>query len=213
MLYKFLMSIYKEVLLLKRDFGGLVILFVMPLVLIVTITLIQDSTFKTVSDSKIPILLIDNDKDVISNSVKDNLAQSGSFEIITEIDNTNITEEIAKEAVFKGKYQLAIVIPEKLSHDLQLKVNQNVDKITANFGLTEDTIAPQPCFGNLFNRAFASRKTGASSMIILPPMQMRGKRIIQTSLLNRVSMSGEPAIHIMGAGLSGLASAKRFSAW
>ncbi len=143
MLYKFLMSIYKEVLLLKRDFGGLVILFVMPLILIVTITLIQDSTFKTVSDSKIPILLIDNDKDVISNSVKDNLAQSGSFEIITEIDNTNITEEIAKEAVFKGKYQLAIVIPEKLSHDLQLKVNQNVDKITANFGLSEDTIVVQ----------------------------------------------------------------------
>lgn len=143
MLYKFLMSIYKEVLLLKRDFGGLVILFVMPLVLIVTITLIQDSTFKTVSDSKIPILLIDNDKDVISNSVKDNLAQSGSFDIITEIDNEVITEEIAKNAVFKGKYQLAIVIPEKLSHDLQLKVNQNVDKITANFGLTEDTIVVQ----------------------------------------------------------------------
>ena len=137
------MSIYKEVLLLKRDFGGLVILFVMPLVLIVTITLIQDSTFKTVSDSKIPILLIDNDKDVISNSVKDNLAQSGSFDIITEIDNEVITEEIAKNAVFKGKYQLAIVIPEKLSHDLQLKVNQNVDKITANFGLTEDTIVVQ----------------------------------------------------------------------
>ena len=143
MLYKFLMSVYKEILLLKRDFGGLVILFVMPLVLIVTITLIQDSTFKTVSDSKIPILLIDNDKDVISNSVKDNLAQSGSFEIITEIDNKNITEEIAKEAVFKGKFQLAIVIPENLSHDLQLKVNQNVDKITANFGLTEDSIAGQ----------------------------------------------------------------------
>jgi flavin-dependent dehydrogenase len=38
-------------------------------------------------------------------------------------------------------------------------------------------------------------------------MQMRGKRIIQTSLLDRVSMSGKPAIHIMGAGLSGLASA------
>ncbi|WP_264558313.1 ABC transporter permease [Flavobacterium sp. N2270] len=143
MLYKFLMSVYKEVLLLKRDFGGLVILFVMPLVLIVTITLIQDSTFKTVSDSKIPILLIDNDNDVISNSVKDNLAQSGSFDIITQIDNTNITEEIAKNAVFKGKYQLAIIIPENLSSDLQLKVNQNVDKITANFGLTEDTIVPQ----------------------------------------------------------------------
>lgn len=137
------MSVYKEVLLLKRDFGGLVILFVMPLVLIITITLIQDSTFKTVSDSKIPILFIDNDKNVISNSVKNNLAHSGSFDIITQINETNITEEIAKEAVFKGKYQLAIVIPENLSNDLQSKVNQNVDKITSSFGLSEDTIVVQ----------------------------------------------------------------------
>jgi flavin-dependent dehydrogenase len=36
---------------------------------------------------------------------------------------------------------------------------------------------------------------------------MRGKRMIQTSPLNRATMSGEAAIHIMGAGLSGLASA------
>jgi ABC-2 type transport system permease protein len=138
------MSIKKEILLLKRDFGGLVILFVMPLVLIITITLIQDSTFKTVSDNKIPVLFVDNDKDVISQSVKTNLNESGSFEIIENIDNKIITEENAKEAVFKGKFQLAIVIPEKLSHDLQLKVNQNVDKITANFGLSEDTIIANP---------------------------------------------------------------------
>ncbi|RYY29875.1 MAG: ABC transporter permease, partial [Sphingobacteriaceae bacterium] len=44
-MYKLIMSIYKEMLLLKRDPGGLVVLFVMPLVLIITITLIQDSTF------------------------------------------------------------------------------------------------------------------------------------------------------------------------
>jgi ABC-2 type transport system permease protein len=140
MLYKLWMSIYKEILLLKRDFGGLVILFIMPLVLIVTITLIQDSTFKTVSESKIPILLIDEDNNVVSESVKTNLNDSGSFEIITKINNEAITEEVAKEAVFKGKYQLAIVIPENLSRDLQLKVNQNVEKITANFGLGEDSV-------------------------------------------------------------------------
>jgi hypothetical protein len=40
MMYKLWMSVYKEFLLLKRDFGGLIILFVMPLVLIITITLI-----------------------------------------------------------------------------------------------------------------------------------------------------------------------------
>ncbi|MEO8515624.1 MAG: ABC transporter permease [Flavobacterium sp.] len=139
MMYKFFMSVYKEMLLLKRDFGGLVILFVMPLVLIITITLIQDSTFKSVNESRIPILLVDNDKGEISKTVKQNLNESGSFEIVTQIDGNSITESTAKEAVFKGKYQLAIVIPEKLSHDLQLKVNQNVEKIVRNFGLADTT--------------------------------------------------------------------------
>ena len=139
MMYKFLMSVYKEILLLKRDFGGLVILFVMPLVLIITITLIQDSTFKSVTESKIPILLVDNDNGEISKTVKLNLNESGSFEIVTKIDGADITEKTAQEAVYKGKYQLAIIIPEKLSHDLQVKVNQNVNKIVSQFGLEDST--------------------------------------------------------------------------
>ncbi|MDR6966088.1 ABC-2 type transport system permease protein [Flavobacterium arsenatis] len=143
MMYKFLMSVYKEMLLLKRDFGGLVILFVMPLVLIVTITLIQDSTFKSVTESRIPILLVDNDNGAISKTVKENLEESGSFEIVTKIDGILINEAVAKEAVFKGKYQLAIVIPAKLSSDLQLKVNQNVERIVGNLGMGEATTVPE----------------------------------------------------------------------
>ena len=80
MMYKLWMSVYKEFLLLKRDFGGLIILFVMPLVLIITITLIQDSTFRTVTESKIPVVLIDNDKGEISKSVIENLNKSGQFD-------------------------------------------------------------------------------------------------------------------------------------
>ena len=133
-MHKLWMSIKKEVLLLKRDFGGLVILFVMPLVLIITITLIQDSTFKTVNDSKIPILLLDNDKGDVSKVISQNLNESNSFEIISELD-----ENMAREAVFKGKYQLAIIIPKDLSKDLQSKVTQNVAKITAGFGLEDST--------------------------------------------------------------------------
>ena len=127
-------------LLLKRDFGGLVILFVMPLVLIVTITLIQDSTFKSVTESSIPILLVDNDKGSISKTVKENLEESGSFEIVTKIDGDVVNETVAKEAVFKGKSQLAIIIPENLSSDLQQKVNQNVLKIVNNLGIEDTSI-------------------------------------------------------------------------
>ena len=142
-MYKLWMSVYKEFLLLKRDFGGLIILFVMPLVLIITITLIQDSTFRTVTESKIPVVLIENDKGEISKSVIENLNKSGQFEIVSSLDGKNLTETTAKEAVFKGKFQLAIIIPKNLSKDLQLKVNQNVDKIISNFGIGDLSEEPK----------------------------------------------------------------------
>lgn len=133
-MHKLWASTYKEILLLTRDIGGIAILFVMPLVLIVTITLIQDSTFKTVSDAKIPILLVNNDQGSVSETIKTGLSESNAFEIILKAN-----EQEAKELVFSGKYQLAIIIPEKLSEDLEKKVNQNVEGIIAKFGLEEET--------------------------------------------------------------------------
>lgn len=144
MLYKIWMSIVKEFLLLKRDLGGLIILFIMPLVLVITVTLIQDSTFKTVSDSKIPILLVDNDKGSVSKTVFDNLEKSNLFTVVTQIDNKTITEDVARENVYKGKFQLAIIIPQKLSSDLQAKVDQNVEKIVSSLGMTDSTATSEP---------------------------------------------------------------------
>jgi len=140
MIYKIWMSVLKEFLLLKRDLGGLIVLFIMPLVLVITVTLIQDSTFKKVSDSKIPILLVDNDKGSVSKTVFDNLEKSDLFSVVTQIDNKPITEDVARENVYKGKFQLAIIIPKDLSTDLQAKVDQNVEKIVSSLGMT-DSIA------------------------------------------------------------------------
>lgn len=137
-MHKLWASTYKELLLLIRDFGGLVILFVMPLVLIVTITLIQDSTFKTVNDSKIPILLVDHDKGEISKTIFEDLKASNSFEIIS-----NDNENEAQNLVFKGAYQLAIVIPKDLSSDLEKKINQNVEGILSKFGVEEDDVVKE----------------------------------------------------------------------
>lgn len=144
MSYKIWMSVVKEFLLLKRDLGGLIILFIMPLVLVITVTLIQDSTFKTISDTKIEILLVDYDKGSVSKTVFDNLEKSNLFTVVTQLDHKPITEEMAKEAVYKGKFQLAIIIPENLSVDLQAKIDQNVENIVSKMGFTEtDTTAQQ----------------------------------------------------------------------
>jgi ABC-2 type transport system permease protein len=143
MIYKIWMSIVKEFLLLKRDLGGLIILFIMPLVLVITVTLIQDSTFKTVSENKIQLLLVDLDKGEVSKTVFENLEKSNLFTVVTQIDHQPITEKTAQEAVNKGKYQLAIVIPRNLSIDLQTKIDQNVQHIVSKMGLSDSIAATE----------------------------------------------------------------------
>lgn len=131
------MSVYKEFLLLKRDIGGVMTLFLMPLVLIITVTLIQDSSYKKGNDVKIPILLVDYDKGNVSKTIFDNLRKSTIFSVVTTIDNVPITEAVAKEAVFKGKYQLALIIPSHLSVDLQSNIDQKVQKIISSLGFAD----------------------------------------------------------------------------
>jgi len=136
--YKLWIATYKEILLLKRDFGGLAILFIMPLVLVITVTLIQDSSFKKINETSIPILVIDNDMNEVSKSITENLQNNSSFTIITKINNKTIDEIHASQLVLKGKYQLAIIIPKGLSKNLHNKVSGNVSKILGEFGVEEE---------------------------------------------------------------------------
>jgi ABC-2 type transport system permease protein len=134
MLYKLWRSFIKEIQLLKRDSGGIVIIFLMPLLLIITITLIQDSTFKNLEGSKIPIIFIDNDKSEVSKVIKKELETSKTFELITDYN-----EKSAEKAVFTGDYQMAIVIPENLTKDLNSNIDSKVQTVVSSFGLETDS--------------------------------------------------------------------------
>lgn len=133
MLSQLLACIKKEILLLIRDIGGLVILFIMPLILVVTVTKIQKNTYDSFAEASIPVLFIDHDQDSISAIVKKYISHSGNLKIVTELNGKKLTEDELKTKVFKGKYQVGIVIPAKLSKDLNYKINQNVEKILNEF--------------------------------------------------------------------------------
>ncbi len=186
MIYKIWMSVVKEFHVLKRDLGGLIILFIMPLVLVIAVTLIQDSTFKAVTDSKLQILLVDKDHGSVSKTVFENLEKSKYFTVVTRIDNKLITEEIAKENVYKGKFQLAIVIPENLSSDLQEKVNQNVEKIVSNLGLTDSTTAAEP------QRVIKEKEV---KLYFDPAVQMSFKNAVMSSIDKMISQIETKSIY------------------
>lgn len=145
MWYKLGKSIKKELLLQVKDIGGLIILFVMPLLLLITITMVQKGSFDSITGTRIAILFVDNDGGEIGHIVREELGKTGSFEIVEKIDNAVISENVAKNAVFKGDYQLAIVLPKNLSKDLDTQIKYNVDRIMQEFDYGNgETTAEEP---------------------------------------------------------------------
>ncbi|WP_298538801.1 ABC transporter permease [uncultured Aquimarina sp.] len=139
-MHRFLASIKKEFLLLLRDPGGLIILFIMPIILVVAITLIQDATFKSISSNSIEILLVDNDKGKLSSEIRKSFSEIEFLEPISEIDNNLLTEEKASLLVASGDYQLAVVIPKGLSDELQKQIDKNITKILEEFEGVADSL-------------------------------------------------------------------------
>ncbi len=128
-------SIYKEFLVLIRDRAGLAILFIMPLVLILIMTIIQDATFKTVNDIDISMILVNNDKDSLGEAITKGLYDSKYFEIIEEIDGEKITNEKAKELVATGEYKIGIIIPERATDAIRGNVNTLINKSFKSFNI------------------------------------------------------------------------------
>lgn len=107
MVYKIWQAVKKEMLLLSRDLGGLITLFVMPIVLVITVTLIQKSSFDTLNNEATEVLWIDNDQDSLSFKIKNQIEQAGVFKLVTHKNQEIITENVAQTMVKRGEYQLA----------------------------------------------------------------------------------------------------------
>ena len=138
---RFLASIRKEILLISRDWGGLLILFIMPLLLVITVTLLQDGTFRNITEQKTAIILVDNDHGTISQHICKSIEESGFFTIFSDDAIRNLDEKKAKKIVREGTFPIAIVLPANLSEDLESEVKQKVDRILSAF--MEDTTDEQ----------------------------------------------------------------------
>ena len=132
---RLLSSIYKEFLILIRDRAGLAILFIMPLVLILIMTLIQDASFKSIKQVDISMILVNNDNDSLGQAISKGLHDSDFFQIVEKIDGEKITAEKAKELVAQGKYKLGIVIPERATEAIRGNVNALINKSFKSFNI------------------------------------------------------------------------------
>ncbi len=106
---------FKELLLLRRDRSGLLVLFVMPAVLVLVITLVQENVMKTMGESTTEILFIDRDGDGVSRQIEKVLSESEGVQLVKTLDGKVPDISTARRAVAKGRFQLCLVAPEGMT--------------------------------------------------------------------------------------------------
>ena len=132
---KLMASIKKELLLLFSDKVGLAIMFLMPLLLVFTITIIQDSAYKLVNENKVSIIISNQDKGVQGEKLINLLDKSGLFDIKTK--NTLNSQEL-KETLISEKVLTGLYIPDDFSGKLEDKATQISQTLTYELGIIEE---------------------------------------------------------------------------
>ncbi|MBL0049789.1 MAG: ABC transporter permease [Bacteroidetes bacterium] len=140
---RLLASITKEFLILIRDRAGLGILFLMPMILVFIMTFIQDAALKSINESGVPILFVDEDKDTLGSYLENGIAQTEFFKLEKNIDGIAATSETAQKAVAEGKFMMGIIIPKGATKALRSNVKEMIASALA------DSSAPMPAANSM----------------------------------------------------------------
>jgi ABC-2 type transport system permease protein len=123
---RFFATAYKEMLLLKRDRSGLLVLFVMPAILVLVITLVQENAMKTMGENPTDILFIDDDGKMVGQRIEKALSEATGVHLTKVINGRRPDKTAAIRAVAGGEYQLCLYIPEGIT----AKVKKNARRAT-----------------------------------------------------------------------------------
>lgn len=103
----------KELLLLARDRTGLLVLFLMPAILVVVITLVQENVMELTGQKKTQVLFLDLDQGELGGLLRKQLG-AGNLEFVVWEAKKHDAAEV-QAAVANGDYQVGVVIPSGAS--------------------------------------------------------------------------------------------------
>lgn len=132
-------TIHKEFLILIRDKAGLAILFLMPMVLILIMVLIQDISFRVLVESRMAILLVNDDRAEVGNALEKGLQKSNLLTILKQHENKPVTRELLNSLVASGEYHIGILIPNGTTDKIKDKIHRVVTQ-SASDTVKADTI-------------------------------------------------------------------------
>src|SRR5450755_3839044 len=102
-------TIIKDSKILLRDRVGLFMMFFMPILLVIVITSVQNSTFELVNNNKISLLVFNKDKGPLGLQLIDGIRKIGLFKL-QQPDSTMNQKDISSQMHNKDAL-VALVIP------------------------------------------------------------------------------------------------------
>jgi ABC-2 type transport system permease protein len=123
--------IYKDFLVMIRDRGGLAMLFLMPMTLVLIMTSLQNNTFNAINESGIELILLNSDTDTLGTAIENEILHAGFFNVHKKIKGNVPTEQMIKDEVAQGNYQIGVVIPSNATQRIRESVKSSVEHIFA----------------------------------------------------------------------------------
>ncbi|MFZ1692757.1 MAG: hypothetical protein WAT74_06135, partial [Flavobacteriales bacterium] len=144
MLTRILAHIRKELLMLRRDRGGLALLYLMPVCLVCIMSVVQDAPFRDFSEKQVHLLFRDFDGGTVGRGIKEGLEQAGPFQLTDATGDAAITENAFLDLIRTGEYQVGITVPANASTVMSRSSAAVVSKLFGELAGDDATIASTP---------------------------------------------------------------------
>jgi ABC-2 type transport system permease protein len=120
---------------MTRDRVGLLFMFGLPILLVLIVTSIQNSTFELMNKNRVPLLLCNRDTGAASRQFIQAVDQVGLFKLL----QTSGTDSSIRVRVQQKDAMLALVIPANFSTRVEARARMVAGKAMASFGLEDST--------------------------------------------------------------------------
>jgi ABC-2 type transport system permease protein len=136
-MFKLWSTIKKDFRVLSRDKVGLGMMFIMPIILVVVVTSIQNSTFQLVDKNKLPVIICNTDTGKASQLFIKTINRIGLFRV-SQLPSAK-TRQLMSGAMHHNDAMLGIIIPSNFSVKVSAKAKNLSGKALKSFGLEGDT--------------------------------------------------------------------------
>ena len=136
-MFKLWATIVKDVRILLRDVVGISLMFVMPIILVVVVTSIQNSTFNLVNKNKLSILICNSDTGQSSQQLIKSISKIGMFKV--SLMPTDKSAQQMADAMHDNDAMLGVIIPSDFSRKVEAKSKSIAGKALTSFGLAGDS--------------------------------------------------------------------------